>query len=175
MDFPQRFCTTRRSGCGGLSVQAKASRLEKAFRTNLFEISAQVKSVSEFLQTHGPGKLRHRPNPLLPSLSQTFTNVLYATARQKRAATLHSQKDFRGTNTHPDRPRILRNRRASSCDPAPRIWDFAPRHMKRCSFSSGQRTKAAVPCLHQIQSHPRDVAPTPPGGENCNVSSLFSR
>ena len=34
--------------------------------------SAQVKPVSEFLQTHGPGKLRHRPNPLLPSLSQTL-------------------------------------------------------------------------------------------------------
>jgi hypothetical protein len=25
------------------------------------------------------------------------------------------------------------NRRASSCDPAPRIWDFAPRRIKRCS------------------------------------------
>src|SRR6516165_9272743 len=33
--------------------------------------SYQVKPVSEYLQTHGPGKLRHRPNPLLPSLSQT--------------------------------------------------------------------------------------------------------
>jgi hypothetical protein len=28
--------------------------------------------VSEFLQTHGPEKLRHRSNPLLPSLSQTL-------------------------------------------------------------------------------------------------------
>jgi len=55
----------------------------------------EVKPVSEFLQTRGPGKLRHRPNPLLPSLSQTLPTFLYATARQKTAATLHSQKDFR--------------------------------------------------------------------------------
>src|SRR6516165_1409628 len=54
-------------------------------------------------------------------------NVLYATARQKTAATLHSQKDFRAPTRNPDRPRILRNRRASTCDPAPNIWDFAPR------------------------------------------------
>ena len=32
----------------------------------------EVKPVSKFLQTHGPGKLRHRPNPLLPSLSRTL-------------------------------------------------------------------------------------------------------
>jgi hypothetical protein len=35
-----------------------------------------------------------RPDPSLPSLSQTFTNVLCAPARQKTAAVLHSQKDF---------------------------------------------------------------------------------
>ena len=59
-----------------MSIQAKARQTGENFRTNLFEeaihASAQVKPVSEFLQTHGPGKLRHRPNPLLPSLSQTL-------------------------------------------------------------------------------------------------------
>jgi hypothetical protein len=95
--------------------------------------SAQVKPVSEFLHAHGPGKLRHLPNPLPQSLSQTLPTFLYATARHKTATTLHSQKDFRAPTHNPDRPRIMRNRRASSCDPAPRIWDFAPRRMKRCS------------------------------------------
>ena len=98
---------------------------ERTFSKEAIHGSAQVKPVSEFLQTHGPGKLRHRPNPLLPSLSQTLPTFLYATARQKTAAALHSQKDFRAPTRNPDRPRIMGNRRASSCEPAPRIWDFA--------------------------------------------------
>ena len=45
-----------------------------------------------------------------------ISNVLYATARQKTAATLHSQKDFRAPTHNPDRPRILRNRaRPGNC------------------------------------------------------------
>ena len=91
--------------------------------------SAQVKPVCEFLQTHGPGKLRHRSNPLLPSLSQTLPTFLYATARHETAATLHSQKDFRAPTHNPDQSRILRNRRGSTCEPAPRICDFTPRRM----------------------------------------------
>jgi hypothetical protein len=65
---------------------------QRTFSKEAIHASAQVKPVSEFLQTHGPGKLRHRSNPLLPSLSQTLPTFLYATPRQKTAATLHSQK-----------------------------------------------------------------------------------
>jgi hypothetical protein len=46
--------------------------------------SAQVKPVSEFLQTHEPGKLRHRPNPLLPSLSQTLPTSFTPLRERKR-------------------------------------------------------------------------------------------
>src|SRR6516162_9802714 len=88
----------------------------------------QVKPVSELLQTHGPGKLRRRPNPLLPSLSQTLPTFLYATARQKTVATLHSQKDFRAPTHNPDRRglwvtdvhRLVIQRQ---------IWDFAPKNL----------------------------------------------
>ena len=83
---------------------------ERASSKQAIHASAQVKPVNGFRQTHGPGRLRRRPNPSLPSLSQTLPTFLCAPARQKTAATLHSQKDFRGANTHPDRSRILRNR-----------------------------------------------------------------
>ena len=107
--------------------------------------------MSEILQTHGPAKLRHGPNPLLPSLSQTLPTFLYATARQKTAATLHSQKYFRAPTHNPDRPRSLRNRRASSCDSAPSIWDFPPRRAP--DFYDGHaRDEARV---HRIAAHCR--------------------
>jgi len=44
----------------------------------------EVKPVSEFLQTHGPGKLRHRPHPLLPSLSQTLPTSFTPLRDRKR-------------------------------------------------------------------------------------------
>src|SRR6516165_8870637 len=44
----------------------------------------EVKPVSEFLQTHGPRKLRHRPNPLLPSLSQTLPTSFTPLRDRKR-------------------------------------------------------------------------------------------
>jgi hypothetical protein len=110
-----------------LTSQTSTMRTGEPFRKKRPMLTAQVKPVSEILQTHGPGKLRPRPNPLLPSLSQTLPTFLYATSREKTAATLHSQKDFRTPAHKPDRPRILRNRRASTCDPASGICDFAPR------------------------------------------------
>src|SRR6516165_10076477 len=69
-------------------------------------------------------KIAAPTKPITAVIVSNIANVLYATARQRTAATLHSQKDFRAP-TH-DRSRILCNRRASSCDPAPRICDFAP-------------------------------------------------
>ena len=45
---------------------------ERAFSKQAIHASAQVKPVSGFRQTHGPGRLRRRPNPSLPSLSQTL-------------------------------------------------------------------------------------------------------
>jgi hypothetical protein len=78
-------------------------------------------------------KIAKPTKPITAVIVSNIANALYATARQKTAATLHSQKDFQAPTNNPDRSRSLRNRRASSCDPAPRIWDFAPRRMKRCS------------------------------------------
>jgi hypothetical protein len=71
-------------------------------------------------------KIAAPTKPITAVIVSNIANVLYATARQKTVATLHSQKDFRAPTHNPDRPRSLRNRRASSCDRAPRIWDFAP-------------------------------------------------
>ena len=79
---------------------------------------------------------------------------LYATARQKTAATLHSQKDFRAMTYNADRPRILRNRRASTCDPAPRIWDFAPK------FPADVKDRGSLPnanCGRTLNSIKRSV------------------
>jgi len=45
---------------------------ERAFSKQAIHASAQVKPVNGFRQTHGPGRLRRRPNPSLPSLSQTL-------------------------------------------------------------------------------------------------------
>jgi hypothetical protein len=72
-------------------------------------------------------KIAAPTKPITAVIVSNITNALCAPARQKTAATLHSQKDFRAMTYNPDRPRILRNRRASTCDPAPHIWDFAPR------------------------------------------------
>src|SRR6516165_6932631 len=72
-------------------------------------------------------KIAAPTKPITAVIVSNISNVLYATARQKTAATLHSQKDFPAPTHNPDRPRILRNRRASSCDPAPRNWGFPPR------------------------------------------------
>jgi hypothetical protein len=65
--------------------------------------------------------------PITAVIVSNIANVLCATARQKTATTLHSQKDLQAPTHNPDRPRILRNRRASPCDPAPNIWDFVQR------------------------------------------------
>jgi hypothetical protein len=54
---------------------------------------------------------------------------LYATARQKTAATLHSQKDFRHKHTTPIDRGFCATDAHPFCDPAPRIWDFAPRRI----------------------------------------------
>src|SRR5262252_7607945 len=78
-------------------------------------------------------KIAAPTKPITAVIVSNIANVLYATARQKTAATLHSQKDFRAPTHNPDRPRIMRNRRAARCDPAPGIWEFGPRRVKRCS------------------------------------------
>ena len=64
-------------------------------------------------------KIAAPTKPITAVIVSNIANVLNATARQKTAATLHSQKDFRAPTHNPDRPTILRNRRASTCDPAP--------------------------------------------------------
>jgi hypothetical protein len=74
-------------------------------------------------------KIAAPTKPIAAIIVSNIANVPYATTRQKTATTLHSQKDFWAPTHNPDRPRILRNRRASTCDPAPRIWDFAPRRI----------------------------------------------
>jgi hypothetical protein len=61
-------------------------------------------------------------------LSQTLPTFLHATARQKTAATLHSQKDFRAPTHNPigrgfcatDVHRLVIQRQ---------IWDFAPKNL----------------------------------------------
>src|SRR6516162_7770482 len=93
-----------RNGIGRAAPQRLACREKNRSEVCLLFASVEyceVKPVSEFLQTHGPGKLRHRPNPLQPSLSQTLPTFLYATARQKTAATFHSQNDFRAPTHNP--------------------------------------------------------------------------
>src|SRR6516165_4351763 len=59
-------------------------------------------------------KIAAPTKPITAVIVSNIANVLYATARQKTAATLHSQKDFPAPTHNPDRPRILRNRRGSS-------------------------------------------------------------
>ena len=83
----------------------------------------EVKPVNKFLQTRGPGKLRHRPNPLLPSLSQTLPTPLRHCATEN-GGDLAQSKRFPGTNTQSRSPRIMGNRRASTCDPAPKDLEF---------------------------------------------------
>ena len=105
-------------------------------RTNLFEGSDprfRSGQTRERIPSNAwARKIAAPTKPITAVIVSNITNVLYATARQRTAATLHSQKDFRAPTHNPDRPRILRNRRGSSCDSAPRICDFAPRRMKRC-------------------------------------------
>jgi hypothetical protein len=50
-------------------------------------------------------KIAAPTKPITAVTVSNIANLLYATVRQKTAATLHSQKDFRGTNAHPDRSR----------------------------------------------------------------------
>jgi hypothetical protein len=62
--------------------------------------------------------------------SISITRLLLLNGKLAFSKVLSSRsKRFPGINTQSDRSRIMRNRRASSCDPAPRIWDFAPRRM----------------------------------------------
>jgi hypothetical protein len=55
-------------------------------------------------------KIAAPTKPITAVIVSNIANVLYATGRQKTAATLHSQKDFRAPTHKPDRSRILRNR-----------------------------------------------------------------
>jgi hypothetical protein len=44
-------------------------------------------------------KIAAPTKPITAVIVSNIANVLYATAQQETATTLHSQKDFRGTNT----------------------------------------------------------------------------
>jgi len=59
-------------------------------------------------------KIAAPTKPITAVIVSIIANVPLRPARQKTAATLHSQKDFPAPTHNPDRPRILRNRRGSS-------------------------------------------------------------
>jgi hypothetical protein len=76
----------------------------------------------------GQEKIPAPIKPITAAIVSKIANALYATARQKTAATLHSQKDFRAPTHYPidrglcatdvHRPVIQRQ-----------IWDYAPKNL----------------------------------------------
>jgi hypothetical protein len=101
-------------------------------RTNLFETSDprfRSGQTRERIPSNAWARKIAAPTKPITAVISNVATFLYVTARQKTAATLHSQKDFRAPTHNPDRTGIMRNRRASFCDPAPRIWEFAPKNL----------------------------------------------
>jgi len=102
-------------------------------------------------------KIAAPTKPITAVIVTNIANVRYATARQKTAATLHSQKDFRVPTHNPDRPGILRNR----CYPGTIPWREIPNPWRAITRLACQRPAtfwpghAARRTPSTMRGHPR--------------------
>jgi hypothetical protein len=103
-------------------------------------------------------KIAAPTKPITAVIVSNIANVPLRHCATENGGDLAQSKRFPGTNTQSDRSRIMGNRRASSCDPAPRIWDFAPRridavqNLERCAAwglaaPAGGEKKSCSACL----------------------------
>jgi hypothetical protein len=110
---PQASCNQRKD------VTADLLGREKPFAKHAYFAHSAGQTRERIPSNAWARKIAAPTKPITAVIVSNIANVLNATARQKTAATLHSQKDFRAPTHNPDRPRIPRNRRASPCDLAP--------------------------------------------------------
>jgi hypothetical protein len=122
-------------------------------RTNLFERSdprfRSGQTREQIPSNAWARKIAAPTKPITAVIASNIANVPLRYCATENGGHLAQSKRFPGTNTQSRSPRIMSNRRASSCDPAPRIWDFAPRRAAERMLLDDDDNRSAVDDLRQ--------------------------